>query len=273
MSVNVTKADLQAAQRRRALLSELASRQGLDYDTEALSPGTSPEQHAYHFVSCGADLLIALTRPESIPSKSKRTRKQVAKAIGANIESRRAQEAAVFLAHAMACLLCEAHEDARHPDEAALHLAFRGLVHDSYPIPETTIALVEDCRAEHRVMDTHEVRREVAIAVESGTGYHRALLDPDFLGGRNPDEDPDLREIQERYANSYLRGRAVLTALRLVLGDAEFAVVEPKLLGPGALETERLAMELGEASDWNFVAERWYGYARLAMAGETGPAS
>jgi hypothetical protein len=108
---------------RRLILMPLAGSHGLDYETEAMAPGSSEVAQAYGFVSCGADLLVPMCYIEGFPSADRRTTKRGVKWVRDGIiksaepslavtgealrvlpgaQAAQAQVAAVFLAQAMA---------------------------------------------------------------------------------------------------------------------------------------------------------------------------
>ena len=67
---------------------------------------------------------------------------------------------------------------------------------------------------------------------EIGNGYHIALHDPDWSEFDDDDDDKNLVEMQERYAGCYLRARANLHAIKMVLPSDEFARLELQLFPP-----------------------------------------
>jgi hypothetical protein len=254
------------AELRRQLLEPLASQAGVDYDMETLRPGNSPAQLAYGFVSCGADLLLGYSYADGVPSLSRGTRRRVAKAVAGGFASTNARHAAVLLAQALGTYLYEVLHRAGHDTDAHHHLRFRGLVQEHFPLPEELVERLESARAEYRTFETHEVRREIRVGIEGGTGYHMALLDPAFLDGRDPDSDERMVEAQQRYAGVFLRGQARLTAIELTIGPAVYASVSDHLLAPGRLlGAESFVHEASEQALWSNVADDWREHAQRAV--------
>ncbi len=252
------------------LLDPLARRRGLDYAQELLEPQASAAQSAFRFVSCGADLLLSMSYPDGFPAVSKRTRKRGAKALVRAIGEPGSQEAAVFLAQALGTLLAEKSVRAGRDEDAGIHRRFVELIQSHYTLEGDRLEALDHCRAEYLTFTTHEVRRDIRVGVELGTGYHRALLDPDFLDGRHPDEDEQMTEIQESYAGRFLRTMASRHALRMALGVDQWAKLEAEVRRPGMISYDSMAAELGDMAVWNHVAEDWFGFAKIA-AGRSGP--
>jgi hypothetical protein len=237
---------------KRQLLGPLAAEKGVSYDYAMLDPGTGPEQHAFHFVACGADILGMFVYKESFPSTDRKTSRRGAKLMRKRFGGDGARRAAIFLAHALASLLYEAVALAGRSDEAKAHLGFRDLIQEHYPLDASTLDLIGRCRAEYRVMEDRQVREEILVGAELGTGYHLALQ-----RGENPDNDPKLVEIQTFYAARYLRSMAGIYAIRLAIGEEAFASIEGQLLLPGSSEPETLASGLGDARWWTDVADSY----------------
>jgi hypothetical protein len=255
-----------AADLHRALLAPLADERGLDYEREVLDPGNGPDREAFHCVICGSGLLSAYTYPEGFPSADRRTKRRGAKWMTRSFASEGGRRAAVFLAQALATLLAESVRQAGHEADAERQLAFRRLIQEIYPLDQEALGQLEACRAEYRTFDTHEVRREIMIGVETGTGYHRALRDPSVLDGKSPDEDAEMVELQQRYAGAHLRGMASWTAIEMVLGKERFASIKEKLLRSGGPEYEALTQALVDLQWWNDVAKDWQRYAQVARS-------
>jgi len=67
---------------RRAILKQLAWDGGLDVDLELIAPSDNNEAaHAFHLVTCGADLLIGFADPERFPSANESVRERGASAM------------------------------------------------------------------------------------------------------------------------------------------------------------------------------------------------
>jgi hypothetical protein len=228
-----------AAQLRRDVLEPLAASLGLDCDAETLRPGNSPSQLAYGFVSCGADLLLGYSYPDGVPSLDRRTRKRVAKAIAGGFRSAGARQAAVLLAQGLGTYMYETLHHAGHEPDAQHHLSFRALVQQHFALPGELVDRLDAARVEYRTFETREVRREVRVGVETGTGYDMALLDPAFLDGRDPDSDETMVQTQKRYAGRYLRGHVGLIAIRLTIGADAYTRRRGQAAGPRPVDGGR----------------------------------
>jgi len=248
---------------RRLLLAESV---GLNFDVETIRPGNTPAQLAYGFVSCGGLLLIDSAEPDGVPSLDKRTRKQVAKAVARSLDQQGPRQAAVFLAQAYAIDLYEFFRFRGDEANAEPHLGFQQLIQEHFPLSDEPLARLEATRAEYRTLEVHEVRDEVRIGVEIGTGYSRALIDPDFLDGRNPDDDEELVQIQRRYAGTFLRWHARLVAIEEAIGADFFAGVVDKLMFPGGpFGYDGLTFGQLEDVRWSSRGEMWQRPAKRAI--------
>jgi hypothetical protein len=174
------------------------------------------------------------------------------------------------LAQALGTLMAELSVRAGGDEDARLHRDFVALIQSHYPLAAEHLEALEFCRAEYLTFTTHEVRREIKGGVELGTGYHRALLNPDFLDGRHPDEDKQMTEIQESYAGRFLRTMASRHALQMTLGVDEWAKQEPDVRRPGMISFESMTAEMGDAAVWKQVADDWLRFGNIA-AGRHGP--
>jgi hypothetical protein len=255
----------------RRLLSPLADSVGLDFYVETLSPGNTPVQAAFAFVGCGGFLLASFMDPECVPSLDKGTQKRVAKAMSRGFGQPGARDAAVFLAQAYAIDLYEFFRFRGDQASGEPQLRFRQLVQQHFPLSDDLVARLDSTRAEYRTLEFHEVRDEVRHWSEMGTAYSRALVDPDFLDGRDPDEDEEAVEIQRRYAGTFLRGHAVLTAIELTIGRELFSAVDEKLMFPGGPDGYD-GMVVWQLNDvvWNGTANFWQ-RAMQRGAGATAP--
>ncbi len=251
-------------QLRRELLTPLAAEKGLSYDAEVISPGRSPEQNAYHFVSCGADILVAFCDADAFPCGDRKTSRRGAKLISRSLSGPGPRRAAIFLARALTVLL---HDTVRppNPELAHTHALILNLIDEHYPLDDAALELIEQCRAEFRVMDTHEVRQEVRSGYAMATAYHLALLDPPSADSTNPDDHPELVDIQTQYASRYLRGMAGLIAIKITIGDDEYAAISNKLFNPGSSDFDAFTHDVGEAAWWNHLAVEWGKYAEMAL--------
>lgn len=252
-------------QLRRELLTPLAADKGLSYNAEVISPGRSPEQNAYHFVSLGADILVAFCDADAFRSADRKTSRRGAKLISKSLTGPGARRAAIFLARALTVLLRDAVRPPT-PEFADAHLRILNLIHEHYPLDRRALDLVEQCRAEFQVMDTHEVRQEVRSGYAMATAYHLALLDPPSANSTNPDADPELVNIQTQYASRYLRGMAGLIAIKMTIGDDEYAAISDRLFNPASSDFDAFAHDAGEAAWWNRLAGEWGRYAEMALS-------
>jgi hypothetical protein len=243
---------------RRQVLEPVAASADLSYDLEGLDPGTSPIQLAYGLVTCGTDLLLGCAEPDegAFPALNKRARKRGAKAVARAANGSGARAASVLLAHAMATYLAETLPYVGDAERAARQGPLRDLIARHFPISDDGLQAVEDGRAEYRTLDTHRVREEVYIGAESGTGYHHALM-----RGEDPDDDPEIVNVQVIYAGRFLRLSALRVAIRTTVGDAAFEAVEPRLLHPGGVEPELLIWDVAGMTRWNDIASAWSRYA------------
>ncbi len=256
------------SQLRRALLTPLAEGQGLSYDQEHVEPGRSDQQKAYHFMSCGCDLLSAYLTREGIPTTDRKTAKRGTKWLAESFGDPPAQIAAGFLAHALSAWLEEVRHRGGAPEVAAVQRDLRAIIQRVYLLDDEVLALVDECRAEYRVMDTHEVRDRTKVLTGGGTGYHMALLDPEWTEAESPDDDPELVEVQMNYAGRYLRGMAGIHAIRITIGEERFRSIEAKLLYPDAgplAGMNAIKQGLADATWWSAVADEWDEYAAMAL--------
>jgi hypothetical protein len=249
---------------RRDLLTALAAEKGLSYNSEVISPGRSPEQNAYHFVSIGADILVALCDADAFPAADRKTSRQGAKLLSKSLTGPGARRAAVFLGRVFTVLM---HDTVRppNPDIAHARPLILELIDEHYPLDQDALDLVDECRAEFRLMDTHEVRGEVRAGYGIMTAYHMALIDPALTASGNPDDDPELVGMQTDRAARYLRAMAVLNAIRMSIGDDEYAGISDKLFHPDSHEFDAFTHATGEAAFWNHLAEEWGKYAEMAL--------
>lgn len=111
-------------------------------------------------------------------------------------------------------------------------------------------------RAEFRTLISHELRDFGAPP----TGYHVALLDPEC---GDPDNDPELVEIQLAYAASFMRRTATLGAIEVAIGPGDYHSIETQLASMerdeqlGATWMDDLASQAKDAHWWNDAVARW----------------
>ena len=180
---------------------------------------------------------------------------------------RRRQACRHFLTQALATFLAENTRAAGHRTDAEISLQLRDLIQEFYPLDDAMLERLEECRTEYRTRETYEVQPDVSEGPQSPSGYHLALLDPAFLGGMHPEEDPDMVAAQQRHASKYFRGMANLVAIELVLGQKRFAAVEENLFPAVGTSYAALGYDLAGLTWWVDVAKEWQGFAHLALAG------
>ena len=92
----------------QAVLVPLAERQGLDELPalgEVFSPSEGTEMAGYHFVSCGASLLLGHAERRYFPAFGRRARRRGAKWVAESFGQEGGQRAVIFLAHALGVFL------------------------------------------------------------------------------------------------------------------------------------------------------------------------
>jgi hypothetical protein len=250
-----------AGRLRRQLLEPLAEARRLSYDLELVEPTSAPgeprNRAGYRLVCCGGGLLLGATYLDGFPAAGRAAKRGV-KALTRAFGEEEAREAATMLAHAMASMLHEMLKD-RAPEDALVHLRMRDVIESVYPLHPRLLDLVDSTSFEYRTLETHQVRDWIRHA-GGGTGYHEALL-----RGDEPDVDPELVDIQERYAGAYLRAWAMLHAIRHTIGAAEYAKLEDHVLHPDLLGPEVLVQQAGDLSVWTDVAGQWTAEVPFAL--------
>ena len=248
---------------RRAMLAQLAWDGGaLDVDLELIAPSDHDAAHAFHLVSCGAELLIGIADADRFPSPDERTRERGADALMRWAGTPQGGSAAVFLAQAIALLVEELQRRAGHDDWADQHRGLRELIQRCYSLDEDDLAVQRVLAKEFRTLEDHVVRREGG---EIGNGYHIALHDPDWSEFGDVDDDKNLVEIQERYAGCYLRARANLHAIKMVLPPDEFARLELQLFPPMGI-AYRPELWIAEGAAWvQVIDDVWTPWAEMAF--------
>jgi hypothetical protein len=241
------------------MLVPLGESVGLDFNVETMLRGNTPLQLAYGFVNAGTYLLVEHAyEPDAMPSLDKGTRKRVAKAMTRGLGGQGARDAAIFLTHAFALDLAEFFRCRGDQASADGYLTVPPLVQDHFPLPDDLLARLDATRAEYRTLRTHEVRDEVRTGAEIGTGYSLALLDPDFIDGRDPDQEEQLVTIQKQYAGTFLRGHAVLGAIELTIGRDAYTAVQDKLMFPGGPNgRDGMTFEQLQQVRWTGVLPIW----------------
>jgi hypothetical protein len=227
------------------------------FDVDALGdharPGNKPSECAYHLLSCGFELLITMMDC-AFPSFDKGVQKLARKRMREHLLFKGA-ETAGFLARATPTLsalmggpLSDEGEDAAEAVvDPEYHLFLRQTVEDFYPnfklTQFTKVDRLVTCMGEFEVLEKGEPREEVAAGDEPASPYSLALL-----RGEDPSEDPELVEMQRRYARDYFIWRATDGAMRSVLHPADRRRFLPKTIqvldpaDPRLLEYRRHAL-------------------------------
>jgi hypothetical protein len=248
---------------RRALLSPLAARHGLDYDTEEVFPGARPVQTALQLVGCGADLLSGLRYPDQIPTTNRKVGKSTAKLVARRFGEDQGRRAAIFLAQAFAVSYVELMTRAGEPASARIHQQLRDRIQRFFPLDGPDQQALLGLRAEYKVMEDHDIAGRFPA-----TGYYMALSDPTFSDAETVDDDPRLVEAQEMYASRYLRLEAERHAMAICLGDEDWSAAEQDLFTPYWPGYEILEYDLKDKSWWTGVAERWSRVGGIALGME-----
>jgi hypothetical protein len=246
---------------RRGLLEPFARSHQLDYSLEVISPGSSPSQIAFQLVGCGADLLSGLMYPDAVPTPDPKVAKTTAKLVARRFRTDAGRRAAVFLAQAMATWFVEMMSRAKEPDSARVHARLGDLIQEFFALDPSELAEIQELRAEYRVMDDHDTTGRLPA-----TGWYVALADPEFAEGRDVDTDPELIDIQSRYASRYLRLGAECRAIAITVGDDAFQSIDPDLFYPHWPGYEILEYDLGDMSWWNHCAELWHEAGQRALS-------
>jgi len=217
------------------------------YELELLEPSRGEKSQVFHMVECGAWLLIDMRDPLGFPGSSKRVSRRGAKYVDRNLGTEQGAAAAVFLSRTFAAYMEEVMTRAGHPDQAEYHRNAAMLEQKYLPIPDDLLAEIDRAKDEFRRLDTREPPAMPA------NGFHLALLDPEH---GDPD-DPELIEVQLRFANKYFRFEAERTALRIALKPRQFAKPEDDLLHSFSWSYERLEWDLVSLGNWAETAEKW----------------
>lgn len=173
------------------------------------------------------------------------------------------RKAAIFLAQAMAAWFVEMMSRSGDQESASVHAKLGDLAQQFFPLADGELAFVGELRAEYRVMDDHDTTGRVPA-----TGWYMALADPDFAEGRDVDSDPELLEVQLRYASRYLRLEAERRAIVLCLGEEALGPIEDQLFPAHWPGYEILTYDAGDLSWWNHCAEPWHEAGLRALAAE-----
>ena len=248
---------------REALLGPLALRHKLNYVHEVLAPGSRPPEVAFHLVGCGADLLSGLRYPDAIPTTNRKIAKSAAKMVAQGFREEEGRRASVFLAQAFATWYVEMMSRDGDPRSAAAHQSLRELIQHFFPLDALDIDELESLRAEYRVMDDHNIAGRIPA-----TGYHMALLDPEFAEGRDVDTDPELTEVQLRYASRYLRLGAERRAIAICAGEKAFASLQGELFYAAWPGYEILEYDIGSLKWWTHYVPDWQRIGQLALSAE-----
>jgi hypothetical protein len=212
----------------------------LDPDGDYARPGNRPSERAFHLLSCGFDILVAVME-EAFPAVDRRAVKTGSKWARESFVLNGAP-AGAFLARAAATLLAEMHgrlsEEADDDLEPVLdpefHMSLRRSVEDFYPklLPRKAIVKVQDvqslldsCQAEFEVLKTGEPRKEVTEGEEHANRYSLALM-----RGEDPSSDPELAREQREYARDYYIHQAVLGGVATSMYESDVRRLLPKTI-------------------------------------------
>lgn len=232
----------------RRMLTPLSSALGFEnYDLEVLEPSGGERSQVFHLVQCGAWLLADMRNPECFPGVSRKARRRGGKYVDRNLGTEAGAAAAIFLSRAFAAYMEEVMARSGHPDQAEFHRGAAMLEHKYLPLPDDLVAEIDRAKAEFRRLDTREA------PVMPANGFHMALLNPE----NGAPDDPELIEVQLRFANKYFRFEAERTALRIALKPRQFAKLEDELLGSFSWSHESLEWDLVSLGNWTETAEKW----------------
>lgn len=248
----------QPAQLRRAILTPLAAQHGLDYDREYLAPSFSPEALAFAFVGCGADVALGFSYADGFPGVDRKTRLRGARAAANGLAHEGGQQAAIYLASALAIWHQRLAELEGDHEAAGYHERFGVLIADAYPLAAHVRAKLDGLSQEYLVLQTHEAPREVR------TGYHMALADPGYSEHENVDDDTRLVESQTAYAGNYLRQHATVDAIEMIVGTDEMSKL-PGMLHIGGFGGEYLVLGVALHTGWASVTDDWLRHGRRAL--------
>lgn len=239
---------------RRRLMEPLAVRKGLVYDHEALAPGSSPAQIAFQAVGCGADVLSGLRYPDNIPTENRRVGKAVARDVAGRFGGEESRHAAIFLAEAFAVWFEEMTTHEGDSTSAAVHLFLRNLIDEFFPLEERDHDRLTSLREEFRVLETHDVEGRFPA-----NGWYMALRDAEFAEGRDPHTDPELLQVQLRYASYFLRLGTEKYAIAVCVGDDAFEAIAEHLFHPHySISSAVVGYDLGDLSWWTDCGEAWH---------------
>ena len=237
---------------RRELLAPVPTELGLQYEAETLAPGASREQIAYQLVACGADILSALRYPDAITTTSRKIATATAKSVADAFGRDSGRRAARFMAASNAVWNIEMQSLAGEDGSASVHRALSDLLDQIFPMAAQDIEELDLLRGEYHVIYDHNIAGR-----HPATGWYMALLDPEFAEGRDVDTDPQLQEVQRRYASRYLRLGAERRAIAICLGDDAYESVAASLLPSDWPGYEILAFDSASLSWWTNCAEGW----------------
>jgi len=236
----------------RGLLTPLAEQHGLDYNIELLEPNPGEINRAFQFVACGGWLLLNYREADAFPAGSKKASRRGARWASRGFRSAGGRHAAIFLTQAMAAFMEETMiRQGASIESAKIHRRAGELVQRHYPLQNEDFEIIEQARVEYRVLDTHRVPSM------SRSGYHRALEDPTFSEYDHPAEDPALVEGHLTLASSWFRATVGLKAIKMVIGDKNYAAVEDDLFAPGDSSWDALTYYAADLSWWKDVAGDW----------------
>lgn len=207
----------------------------LDHEADYARPGNSPPERAFQLLSCGFDLFLVIA-DSALPTLDRGARRSGRRWIRENLIHKGAY-AAGFMARSASTLLAltrgRLSDDGDDASEAIVdpeyHRMLTRSIEDFYPKlkkgPRQQADPLENCVVEFEVMEKHEPREKVASGDEPATQYSMALL-----RGEVPHEDPELVEMQRRYARDFFIHRASLSAMRISLEVGDVRRLVPKMI-------------------------------------------
>jgi hypothetical protein len=249
----------------RAVLVPVGEQLGVDALLEIVDPKPGRSSAAFHFAYCGANLLLAYREPRDFPAYGRWPRRRGARWITGSFSEERGRRAAIFLAHALGTFLLEEARRNGQLEMSKRQTDCLQLLQERLPLNGEDAHLLDTYRQEYNVMDTKLLPDNVRDGVEAGTGYHLALSNPEFTGGKDPDDVPELVEAQRHYASRYFRLMADLHAVAIAIGPDRFERIRADLIRPVDLRADVLVYDRADLRWWSDVAKDWQDFAALAF--------
>jgi hypothetical protein len=231
---------------KRAALQAHALKYDLDPSQDYGRPGNSPAERAFHLLSCGFDMLLVVLGPDGFPSLHSRTRKRGSKWVRQRLPWQGAAGAGV-MARAVPALLAamggrigdDAEGGAEPVVDPQFHLALKRSVDDFFSAPgkavlqlpftgfpdKAVLRELDQCTAEFAVLESGKPREEVARGERPANRYSLALLN-----GEDPHTDPELVEMQRRYARDYFIYTASLAAMKAAMAAPDMQRLSRKVI-------------------------------------------